>query len=423
MFNKILSKVRSSDFIRNAATLATGTTIAQAISIFTAPILYRIYDKEDYGTLGLYMAVIGVVGVFSTMEYFQAILLEKEDDDAKQIMWLTQVINISLTFILLLLVLVLNETIARWLNNPDLEIWLYILPISIFFSGLNEILRAWANRKKEYNIMSFNAILTALLVPCVSISVGIFNASVLGLFLGLLTSHIIPPFILLITLTRKDDLGLKYFNWTKIKGLAKKYINFPKFTLPAQFIYRLVDRMPIFILNHFMGVGVVGLYSLCTRMVSLPISLISSALSSVYKQKAAEVFNTSEDMKDLFSSTLKLLIAVAIPPFITLVLFGPVLFGFVFGKEWTQAGNMAQILALMYSLSLIVSPLSFIYLLKNRQKEDFLMHILILVLTTLSLLGGFYITPDSYVIPLVLYTIFYSIIYLIYLFRSYNLSK
>ena len=73
-----------SDFIRNVATLASATTIAQAVSILTAPVLYRIYDKEDYGTLGQYMAIVAVVGVFSTMQYHQVILLEKDDDDAKK---------------------------------------------------------------------------------------------------------------------------------------------------------------------------------------------------------------------------------------------------------------------------------------------------------------------------------------------------
>jgi O-antigen/teichoic acid export membrane protein len=106
ILNKGIRRFKASSFLQDLATLATGTTLAQAVSIFTAPILYRIYDKEDYGTLGLYMAIVGIIGVFSTMQYNHAILLEKEDEDAKVVMWLNRLINTAVALITLLLLFI-----------------------------------------------------------------------------------------------------------------------------------------------------------------------------------------------------------------------------------------------------------------------------------------------------------------------------
>lgn len=112
MFKKFFTRFQGSDYLKNVTTLASGTTIAQGISLITAPILYRIYDKEDYGTLALYIGIVGVIGVFSTMQYLQPILLEKEDDDAKKVMWLNRLINTCVTTVVFLLVLFLGKYIA-----------------------------------------------------------------------------------------------------------------------------------------------------------------------------------------------------------------------------------------------------------------------------------------------------------------------
>ena len=82
MFKKLLKRLKSSEFIVNVSKLTSATSIGQLSAILTAPILYRLYEKSSYGTLGLYMAITGVVGVFSTMQYLQTILLEKEAKNA-----------------------------------------------------------------------------------------------------------------------------------------------------------------------------------------------------------------------------------------------------------------------------------------------------------------------------------------------------
>jgi len=419
---KILDKIKQSDFIKNVATLATGTTLAQSISIFTAPVLYRIYSKVDYGTLGLYMAIIGVIGVFSTMQYTQPILLEKEDDNAKTVMWLNHIINTGLTILVFLIVLGLGRFIGTFLNNEAIRPWLYLAPISIFFNGQNEIFRVWANRKKKYKIMSFNAILSAILVPITSISIGLLHKGPLGLFLGLLISQIIPPIVMLIVITKNEDLGFKYFNWNLIKIKAKEYSNFPLYTLPSEFINRFTNQLPVFMLSTYSGPATVGVYNLCVRMLGLPIQLIGSAVGEVFKQKATLDFNTQGRFDSIFLKTLKILIITSIPPLLFILFFAPKIFGFIFGAKWIESGVFAQILILMYMLKLITSPLSYSYIIRNRLKEDMYWHLYMLGSMSLVFFWGFKLT-DNYKLILFIFMLNYSFVYLIYLIRSYLFSN
>ncbi|MDA9284270.1 oligosaccharide flippase family protein [Flavobacteriaceae bacterium] len=419
---EFIKRLKQSLYVRNVATLATGTTMAQAVSIITAPILYRIYSKVDYGTIALYIAIVGVVGVFSTMEYLQPILLEKEDDDAKKVMWLNRTINTAITIIVALIVFLFGDYLGKLLANEGIIPWLYLTPISIFFSGQNQIFSVWANRKKKYKILSFNAILTALLVPVVSISVGLYHNGPLGLFLGLLTSQVLPPIVLLIALTKHDDLGLKYFDWASIKKKVKEHKSFPMYSLPSALINRLTNELPVFMLSAYAGPAIVGVYNLCIRMLGLPMQLIGGAISQVFQQKATEDYNALGNFKNVFNKTFKTLSLISLPGLLVIIIFGPQLFAFVFGEEWKESGVFAQILIFMFVLKLIVSPLSYSFVIKNMLKENMFWHFYMLISMFLIFIIGFNVTTN-YKLLLVLYSLNYILIYLIYLYRASIFSK
>jgi O-antigen/teichoic acid export membrane protein len=414
--------LKKSEFIKNIFTLVSGTSIAQVISLFTAPILYRIYSKEDYGTLGLYMAIVGVISVFSTMQYLQPILLVKEDIEAKKIMWLNRIINVLVTLIVLLLVIVLKAKIGVWLNNENIVYWLYLIPISIFFSGQNEIFRVWANRKKKYKIMSFNTILIALLVPFISITFGFFNNGPLGLFLGLVSSQVVPSIVLLVYLTRDESFGLEYLDINEMKLNAKTYANYPIYNLPSEFLSRITNSLPVFMLSVYVGPAAVGVYNLCMRMLGLPSSILGGAISEVFKQKASSDYNSLGSYANVFKRTLKSLTLLTIIPLIVIVLFGPQIFTFVFGVEWIDSGLISQVLIIYFMLKFIVSPLSYTVYIKNKIHIVLIKNIFSLIIMFLVFRVGFYFEYD-YKFVLGLFGVSYALLDLIYLYYLYHLSK
>ena len=75
MKNSFFNKILITDYVINITKLASATTIAQLITILTAPILYRIYDKVDYGSLAVYIAITGVLGVVGSLQYLNVVLI------------------------------------------------------------------------------------------------------------------------------------------------------------------------------------------------------------------------------------------------------------------------------------------------------------------------------------------------------------
>ncbi len=419
MIKRLVDKIKNSEFVRNAATLATGTTIAQIISIGTAPIVYRIYSKIDYGTLGLYMAIVGVIGVFSTMQFTQIILLEKDDEQSKVAMWLNRYINSIFTGLVFLFVLVFQNYIGHWANNELITPWLFLIPISIFFGGQNEIFRVWANRKKEYKLLTINSVIVAVSVPVFSITIGLLHKGPLGLFIGLVASQVIPTVVLMLGLRSKYDMGPRGIRTQSMVAIAKRNYNFPLYTLPSEFINRFTNQLPVFMISKFLGPATVGVYNLCVRMLGLPISLITNAISEVFRQRATNDYNQTGSCRPIFKKTFKTLSLISILPIIIILAFGPDIFAFGFGEKWRMAGQFARILIIMYTGKLIVSPLSYMFIIAKRLQEDFILHIYFLVsnLVIFQTLGQY-----SIFTVLILYSVNYLLIYTYTVYRSYVFS-
>lgn len=421
-FKYFKQRVEASLFLQNVFTLATGTTLAQAVSIFTAPILYRIYDREDYGTLSLYMAIVAVIGVFSTLQYQHAILLEKKDDKAKVAMLLNRIINFVVALLTFFIILAFGEQIAAILGNKKIITWLYLAPISIFFIGQGQIFSIWANRKKKYRVLTYNMLLTAILVPLVSISIGIYNNGPFGLFMGLLVSQALPSIILLLILSKEENFGLQYFQISDFKELIKKYQKFTIFSLPSELINRVSNQLPVLMLSSYLGPSVVGLYSLSVRMLGLPITLIGNAISTVFRQRASEDYFKTGSFRRVFLKTLKTLSTISIIPLFITILAGPQLFGFVFGENWKESGVISQIMIFYFALKLVVSPLSYAIIIKNKPNIGLIKD----MITMMCCYGVFhfgFIFELNYLYILLVFSAVYSLLDLIYLMYLNHLSR
>ena len=143
----MIKKFKSrSEFSRNVLTLMTGTSIAQAIPIAVSPILTRIYTPEEFGSFALYMTIVSLLSILVTGRYELAIMLPKKDEDAINLVALSILISFIISVFVFLIVFIFNTEITDWLANKAISSWLYLIPLSIFFSGLYQSLYFWNNR-------------------------------------------------------------------------------------------------------------------------------------------------------------------------------------------------------------------------------------------------------------------------------------
>ncbi|MDX1652596.1 MAG: oligosaccharide flippase family protein [Brumimicrobium sp.] len=421
MLRDYINKIKNSEFAVNSLKLMSGTTIAQMISFIMAPILYRIYEKEDYGVLGLFMAITGIIGVFSTFQYNQVIILVKTDEEASNAENLNRLINLFVSLTTIPLILTFGDGLADYFNSPNLKPWLFLLPVQLFFAGQNEIFRVKANRLKRYSILSMNTILGASITPIVSLILGFLLNGPIGLFIGLISGQLISTVYLQIKIGSVKAVKPTRKGFGGMRSLARKHYKFPLYSLPSELMNRAGRQIPVFFIGFISGEAAIGVYNLCVRMLSLPTALISGAVTEVFKKRAIDEYHRLGNCLSIYKKTGKVLFSIGIVPMIVLLLFGPDLFGFIFGEKWREAGVYAQIFAPMYFLQLLVSPLSYLYYIKEKLGEDLILHIG--YVSSLLVLFSFSSIYLSLLDTLIYFSVINIVLYIIYLFRSYQFSK
>lgn len=142
--------------------------------------------------------------------------------------------------------------------------------------------------------------------------------------------------------------------------------------------------------------------------------LLGTSVTQVFFPVASEEYKRTGDISDIVQNMFKRLVQIGVLPIMVIAILGKPLFGFVFGKEWLEAGIYAQIFSGYILLQFLCSPLSSIFNILNRQGVGLLFNILLLLGRTAALLiflgnGGARIALASYSV--------YSMICYAYIFR------
>jgi O-antigen/teichoic acid export membrane protein len=411
-----------SEFLRNVFTLATGTTIAQFIPLLAAPILSRLFSPADYGLMALFSSVAGLLAIAATGMYAPAVILAKDNREAANLLVLATGIALIFSLVILALVVIFHQALVTMLHNPEISPWLYLVPVSVFLSGLLQGLTNWSNRRQQYKRLATNRVAGAVTGTGVQIAAGAAQAGGGGLIVGLLSGLGVSTALLGGQTWREDRANLKEATPAGMRLVARAHRRFPIYVLTTEFINVATNQVPIFVLNSLANAASVGLYGMTQRVLGLPSTLIANSITDVFKQRAASDYLKYDNCRDIYRKTFKLLLALAIVPFGLLFLFGPELFGFVFGERWAPAGEYTRYLSIMFFFGFVSSPLSYVYYIAGRQREDLLLHIYMMFSTLVALSIGYAVFHEPRYMILA-FSINYALIYLVYLVRSYSFSK
>lgn len=410
-----------SEFSRNVLTLLTGTTIAQAIPIAISPILTRIYTPQDFGVFSLFVAITSIFGSIANGRYELAIMLPKKDEDAINVFALGFIITTCISLVLLVLVVLFNDYFTSLLGNDEISLWLYLIPIAVFFMGLWNILNYFNNRRRNYKDLRNVIILKSIVLAILQLSVGLVKQGVTGLVSGQILSQLIAN-IRLFTNILKDKILMSKISKVKILALAKRYKNFPKYSMWAVFANSLSHNLTNILISAFYSVATLGFYSLVQRVLGMPSLLIGNAIGQVFFQQITKEKQQTGKAVKTFNSTIKKLFIIGLPSFAILFFIVEDLFAFVFGEKWRIAGTYAQIVIPLFFIRFISSTLSIINIAFEKQKNGLYINLILLTSTLMIFIIANTLELD-FPVFLEIYYLVLSLEYCLFLYYYYLLAQ
>lgn len=357
MKEKII-KLSKLPFIRNVIILSSGTAAAQIIAMLLSPIITRLYGPEAYGLMGTFMAIVTIIGPVAAFTYPIAIVLPKTDREARGLIKLSGILTAVISIIVALIILLFQEHIVSIFQLKDIESYLYLIPVILLFAGLLQIIEQWLIRKKQFSVSAKATLIQSIIVNGGKVGVGFFYplASVLIAFTALTEGTKAFLMLLFTKENNKNVLTSLFKESVSLKELAKKYRDFPLFRAPQVFLNAISQSLPILMLTSFFGPAAAGFYSISRTVLGIPSTLIGKSVGDVFYPRISEAANNDENINLLIKKATLALSIVGIVPYGVVFLFGPWLFGLIFGSDWVIAGEYARWISLWMYFMFINQP-------------------------------------------------------------------
>ncbi|UUD64064.1 lipopolysaccharide biosynthesis protein [Pseudomonas seleniipraecipitans] len=403
-------------------TLMTGTGLAQVLPIVLSPVLTRLYTPQEFGVFALYASICAILAVLVTGKYELAIVVPKHDGEAINLAAVTIVLSVAVSFALLVAVWGWDLSIAKSLGQPGAHSWLYLIPFATMILGCYYALNFWANRRSRYRSMAISRVVQSGASCAVQLAAGVSKFGLLGLILGQLLGQLLSMLFLAKSLPQNERQLLRRISVKRMRCVAQRYIGYPKYMVPGQAMSVGAVEMPLLLLTIFFGAGAAGFYALAQRVMAAPLTLVSSAIGDVYRQKAADQYSRNGECLDIFLGSLKRLVLFAFLPVLPVLLFGPWIFAFVFGDDWRAAGEIASLLSVLVFFQTISSPLSTTVLFSGWLHLDTLWQFARLCGAGLV----FYICDQAgadYKVAIIAYVCVFSSLYILHSYLQYRAAR
>ena len=356
-------------FIKDVTSLSSKTVIGQFIGIVLMPIVTRLYVPEQFGVVSLFISIAMVIGVSSALRYDQAVIMPKDETSARALVFLSVAIAVVFGVLVALVIMLLHWWRPDFMQTGVLGYWLYVLPLACLFLGAINTLTAWCMRRKLYPSLGNSEIAVAVSSGATRIAAGVaFGSSVLWLMLSTFLGYVVQVVML------SRGAGLKGLfsggrpNWAELTALAKTYRDFPMYSAPTGLLNRLSQNLPILLMGLLFSASAVGFYALANRLLKMPLSVVSLPLKRVYMQRVAEMCNDGRLLAGVLVRATFGVLLVGFLPFTIIAVYGPPLFGFVLGEQWTIAGVYAAAIAPWLYSAFALTPASSNYVILNRQR-------------------------------------------------------
>lgn len=419
---KLIKNKIQGEGVKYILQLITGSGISQLIVYLSIPILTRLFNEEAFGLLSIYVSTTLILKTLTTLNYELSIVIPRRDKDAINTFTTCLLITFITTIALYLCLFLFKDLIVRTLHLNHFSFFIYLIPISTFFTGIISSFENWNNRKKKFNVIALGNVGKASSMTVIQLITGL--SSKLS-HIGLIPGHILGLVINVLILTWKSYKKLhknkRHISLKRMFYLFKIYKNIPIYNTIISVIHSISSEIPILLITKYYGLNAAGIYGLTKKVVTAPTSIITSSVNQVFFNKASKLHNENMTIKSLLLKTYKNLFFIGMAIFSGLF-FVSFLLKYIFGNNWTDVGLYCRILIPWFFISFLNNPVSSIVVILNKQKSLMKLDLFLLLFRILIIYLS-YIIYNSLTITIISISFIGIIFSLIYLFYFINFSK
>ena len=345
------------EFARSVAVLTGGTASAQALPILVTPLLTRLYRPDDFGTLGVFSAILGVMAVVVGGQYETAIPIPKEDETAANLLGVALLCVALTTGVSAIAVAFFGDEIAGLVRQRALGGLLWLLPIGLGGVGAYVTLQFWAVRNRAFPRIARTRVTQASGGVVIQLLLGWGGAAALGLITGQIFTGCAGFLGLGRGALKEDRRSLRTITLGGMRKAAAEFRRFPMYTAPEAFANSAAIQVPFLLVAQHAPGAEVGFLMLGMRLMQAPLSLIGSSVSQVYYAHAVTEHREGR-LPGFTADVIGKLAGVGVGPMVFVGILAPWVCEPVFGAGWQRAGVLIAWMTPWFVFQFLSSPIS-----------------------------------------------------------------
>lgn len=344
--------------------------MAQVIGYAIAPILTRLYTNAEMGEMLYYMRLIAFISSIATLRYEAALPLPKRDEHSYLMYRFVYLFSFWVLVFIACFLLVFSVVF----DLMNLQPW-FILCVILGAAAMIVINvgTSWAVRTGTYGIISRQKITNSLVSNALKWGFFFLNWKSFGLILATLLGFVVSALEFIWDFRKTHHRFRALFSSRKTRVVLKEHREFPLLNLPHVFIDNGRDMLLATLILAYFGEAVYGSYGHAYQMLRIPLMLVGVSVGQLFYNRSSEAMHKKKALTSILSKTIGVLTLISIIPFTVLFLYGTEIFGFVFGTPWGIAGTYAETMAFWLMVNFVLSPISALPLLLNKQRYALIM--------------------------------------------------
>lgn len=351
----MIKRLRGGHLVRSVFVLVSGTAGVQAIGMLMMPVVTRLYGPEEFGVLGSFTAIAGILMPIAGLTFPVATVLGRTDNEARVISTLSITVSVVSSLIALVVMLLFGERLSYGLGYSTSPA-LYFIPLALFFSTLFQVNRQWAIRKGFYRQITGVGIRHAFLFNALKIVGGLLYPSHLVLICIFCMGPLFQSYMLCRASGMKNLKRYSSFSVKKLSFAVKKHRSFALYRAPQTALKALSESVPIILLSASYGTSSAGFYSLTRIALGMPIGLLGQSISDVLYPKFTSLRGEEDAFSKLLIKSSIILSVMGGIIYVAIYMFGPFIFTLAFGAEWEEAGEYAKWLSVGLFFMFVARP-------------------------------------------------------------------
>jgi O-antigen/teichoic acid export membrane protein len=405
--------------VRNITILASGTVLAQIVSILSSPFITRIFTPDLFGYFGVFMSILVIPLSFSTLTFSQAIVIPKRDIISTHLVLLSYLIALGVSFISFIGFYFFSENIAMQLNILEIKNYLIYIPLFVLIGASIQIHEQMLIRKQKFKIISKITVIQTLIENTMKIVAGYMYPAV---FILILSTFISRAYNSISMIRSVEKIQFSAISIVKIQYVIRRFKDFPLYRAPQQFLSSISHGAPVLLLTYYFSPIVTGYFILADRIIKTPISILSQSVSKVYLKHISDLVNNNKNVYQSLKKSTLVLGLIGLFPTSIILIFGPELFSIVFGSNWHVSGVYAQYLIISLFISFMTSPSIQYLTVSDNQKYILKWEIVTTLLKVSSIIaiGSFYNEPKYTILA---YSIVGAFTCSLLIFKAFSISN